>query len=25
MGYRDLWMLEASLAENQVTGKEKVA
>ncbi len=25
MGYRDLWMLEAALAENQVTGKEKVA
>lgn len=25
MGYRDLWMLEAALAENQMTGKEKVA
>ncbi len=25
MGYRDLWMLEAALAENQVIGKEKVA
>ncbi len=25
MGYRDLWMLGAALAENQVTRKEKVA
>jgi putative transposase len=25
MGCRDLWMLEAALAENQVIGKEKVA